>query len=529
MVSLRVVLSRFASNWSDLIGLPAWNAIRYRKEYQENVDKIIDYVLMLTNQGADLLLNKNSRRLIIWKLNEDEVESLSSQLSANKSESAYKKCVNFKYSGEKESILFNFFEVPLPERHAMEKKPDVEVISSSYSLHSYQKDIILESMCKLRSDDNPSLIIHMPTGSGKTRVAMSLISRILMERGKGLVVWLAYSEELCEQACDEFIKSWAALGDRDISVSRLYGDHEYVPIIDGLIIAGLGKLWAKCSKEPSFISKIATQVCMVIFDEAHQTVAPTYLSMLEELKLFNPSCMFVGLSATPGRTDKKESYVLSHFFDNTKITLKVNGYDSPIEYLYEMKYLSKPTFVTVKYQSDALLSYGGGLDYSDSVLVDLGNDWKRNNEIIDQAIECVKVKGHKRIVLFAASVSSAEYISAMLNVEGYKSLVLTSKSSAWSRATIISQFKEDTDEPIILCNYGILTTGFDAPKITAAIIARPTKSLVLYSQMVGRALRGTAMGGTDTAEIILLVDLNLPGSTSVIEAFDEWNDSYGWR
>ena len=108
-------------------------------------------------------------------------------------------------------------------------------------------------------------------------------------------------------------------------------------------------------------------------------------------------------------------------------------------------------------------------------------------------------------------------------------MVLTSKTPHASRSGIIESFKKESDQPIILCNYGILTTGFDAPKITAAIIARPTKSLVLYSQMVGRALRGSAMGGTDTADIILLVDLDLPGATSVIDAFEKWNDDYGWR
>jgi superfamily II DNA or RNA helicase len=77
---------------------------------------------------------------------------------------------------------------------------------------------------------------------------------------------------------------------------------------------------------------------------------------------------------------------------------------------------------------------------------------------------------------------------------------------------------------MILINYGVLTTGFDAPATSAAIIARPTRSLVLYSQMVGRATRGVKAGGNAEAEIVTVVDPHLPGFGSVAEAFKNWED-----
>lgn len=76
----------------------------------------------------------------------------------------------------------------------------------------------------------------------------------------------------------------------------------------------------------------------------------------------------------------------------------------------------------------------------------------------------------------------------------------------------------------MLCNFGVLTTGFDAPNTSAAIIARPTKSLVLYSQMVGRATRGTKAGGNETCEISTIVDTKLPGFGDMAEAFTNWED-----
>jgi hypothetical protein len=57
-----------------------------------------------------------------------------------------------------------------------------------------------------------------------------------------------------------------------------------------------------------------------------------------------------------------------------------------------------------------------------------------------------------------------------------------------------------------LCNYGVLTTGFDAPKIRAVIIARPTTSVVLYEQMIGRGMRGPLNGGTEECQVIDLQD-----------------------
>ncbi|MEH0409495.1 hypothetical protein [Streptomyces scabiei] len=77
---------------------------------------------------------------------------------------------------------------------------------------------------------------------------------------------------------------------------------------------------------------------------------------------------------------------------------------------------------------------------------------------------------------------------------------------------------------MVLCNFGVLTTGFDAPAASAAVIARPTKSLVLYSQMVGRVIRGPKAGGTDTCEIVTVVNPELPGFGDVAEAFTNWED-----
>ena len=76
-------------------------------------------------------------------------------------------------------------------------------------------------------------------------------------------------------------------------------------------------------------------------------------------------------------------------------------------------------------------------------------------------------------------------------------------------------------------NYGVLTAGFDAPRTSCVVIGRPTTSLVLYSQMVGRALRGPKSGGNRTCQIYTVADTSLPGFRSVATGFQNWEEL--WR
>jgi len=115
-------------------------------------------------------------------------------------------------------------------------------------------------------------------------------------------------------------------------------------------------------------------------------------------------------------------------------------------------------------------------------------------------------------------------MAALLSALGHQAACVSGATSSPERSRLISWFKANSPEPRLLCNYGVLTTGFDAPQTSAAIIARPTKSLVLYSQMVGRAIRGLKAGGNAAAEIVTLVDTGLPGFGDLGDAFKNWED-----
>ncbi|MCY3950048.1 MAG: helicase-related protein, partial [Acidimicrobiaceae bacterium] len=114
--------------------------------------------------------------------------------------------------------------------------------------------------------------------------------------------------------------------------------------------------------------------------------------------------------------------------------------------------------------------------------------------------------------------------SSVAGASGLQADCITGVTESARRQRAISRFKRSGRRAQVLVNYGVLTTGFDAPKASAAVIARPTMSLVLYSQMVGRVIRGPLAGGTESCEIVTVADTSLPGFGNIAEAFLNWED-----
>ena len=122
------------------------------------------------------------------------------------------------------------------------------------------------------------LVLHMPTGSGKTRTAMHVIANHLRHNSPTVVCWLAHNAELLEQAANDFEISWRNLGDRNVDLFRFWGDRQvdFRRMKDGVIVAGLSKLAALDKRKPNNVLRLADRVSLTVIDEAHQAVAPTY-------------------------------------------------------------------------------------------------------------------------------------------------------------------------------------------------------------------------------------------------------------
>ena len=377
------------------------------------------------------------------------------------------------------------------------------------------------------------VVLHMPTGAGKTRTAMHIVSRVMTEHEPAVVIWLAASAELLDQAADAFQSAWSRLGNRPIDIARFWGDYtpDISAISDGLIIAGLQKMHAWKTRDPIGVLRIARSVKLVVVDEAHQAIAPTYREVVETLAETGVYNALIGLTATPGRTWSNISADerLSEFFNGRKVMLEVEGWDNPVSFLTEQGYLAKATFRRLEVDTTPelrarLKKADTDNDYEPKVLEAIAGQEDRNILVVNEIRRLINEERHQRLILFAASVWHAETLALALTAIGIDARVVTASTGMTARTRIIKAFRRTSPNPMVLCNFGVLTMGFDAPNTSAAVIARPTKSLVLFSQMVGRATRGPRAGGNGTCTVSTVVDIHLPGFGDITEAFTNWED-----
>jgi DNA repair protein RadD len=512
----------------ELVGVQPLSILRHLGEDYDRPAILRDTLLKVRTPDS-LLRDGGSRTALLMTLARSDAERLAVHLGSTGGDPfRYLRRLSIAKNSPLESALLEWFDVDRPDEPAPET-PEPTRVQPGYALFKHQRDAVQRALGALRRDPN-RVLLHMPTGSGKTRTAMNIIAQYIRINEPGLVVWLAYSEELCSQAADEFELAWRHLGNRQVTVHRFWGSAslDIDSCHDGIVVAGLAKMYARARADIAFLSKLSDRTGLVIIDEAHQAVAETYKFVLETLVQRRRGVQLLGLSATPGRTwnDPEQDLRLAQFFSRSKVTLSTPPLN-PVDYLISEGYLAAPQFVALPYSGAPLteaqrVEIAADLDIPASVLRRLAEDQQRNLLIVRSAEALLK--RHARVLVFAATVDHARTLAIVLSARGSAASAVTSTTPRGQRQSLIERYRTPGGPPQALCNYGVLTTGFDAPSTSAALIARPTKSLVLYSQMVGRALRGPRSGGNSEAEIHTVVDLSLPGFGELGEAFLNWED-----
>ena len=403
-------------------------------------------------------------------------------------------------------------------------------------LENFQENIKSQVLNILKKSD-PSenrCILRLPTGAGKTRTAAEGIIDYWKSRPSHVswIVWIAHTEELCEQALQCFRQLWEEFGEEGttLNIYRVWGGRPLPdPNDEGVIIAGIDQLYSLIPKngdgQEDEIKRISENVGLVVVDEAHHSVAPSYNAVLNSLGLTrypdeSEQVPFVGLTATPFRASDRETNSLQRKFSNNVLwpnpgfspsdsfSDQWRDWDFVVDKLTEQKILSKPHFHYLETNSvfemdDKETKYLYEKNFLHPKLLDrVGRDTKRNLDVFKSIKEWAG-KG-RTILFFGANLNQAVMMSKFLNDNDIKSAVITGETKYGTRQSYVRMFKESKIQ--ILCNYQVLTTGFDAPKIDTIIIARPTGSRSLYEQMIGRGLRGTKFGGTDECEIITVID-----------------------
>jgi superfamily II DNA or RNA helicase len=483
----------------------------------------------------EMLMDVDSRRELLPLLPPNEANVLVAQLGLDTTGDPYEtlETLTVPRNSRRASALFDYFALAEPPQPPP-LPSSVEHVSPVHGLFPHQR-LAARRVLQALTTEPKRVLLHMPTGSGKTRTAMNVIAELLNQHEPMLVVWLAHSEELCEQAIEEFRSAWEVLGNRPVCAYRWWGEHELDPatLDDGLLVAGLAKAYAGAQRAVATIGAIAGKVGLVVIDEAHKAVAETYEHVLTMLTQAGTVTPLLGLTATPGRSwsDIAADERLADFFFRRKVTLEVEGYDSPVEYLVDKQYLARTRFDSLYYDSGDTLSsrdlreLEAALDIPTRILRALAEDEQRNLVIIHRTESMLAA--HQRLLIFAATVDHALLLATVLRARGAIANAVTGGTLPEERARVIAAYRSVDAVPRVLVNFGVLTMGFDAPRTSGAIIARPTKSLVLYSQMVGRATRGVRAGGNEEAEVVTVVDTALPGFASLTEAFYNWEDV--WR
>jgi len=468
-------------------------------------DEIIQIILRL--YGTSILEIKEFRWLFLRSLENDKLIEISKEYKKlnidNSSFITIARMIAAKPWGPSSKLLRVFKKIGFDEAYlpifkdkykATEK---VEVVTKLPELFDYQKDVISDLISTINIKKDRALL-QLPTGSGKTRIMMEAIQELTSQTTKPYtVLWLAHSEELLEQAISSFKNVWSSKGQYSATIHRLYGQYNPNDLLfsNSIIFAGLQKL-SKLDVDSDLFIEIEKNVSLIVVDEAHKIVADTYERSVSHL-INKSDAMLVGVTATPGRSYSvtPENRAFARFFNDNLITPELG--EDPINTLQDMGVLS----IVDRRVIDT------GISITDSeinalTLKKLGRLRKRNNLLMDE-IES-QVKQDKPTLVFSCSTEHSRLLTTGLVLRGITAAFVDYTKSASSRRTVIEKFRGG--EISVLVNYGILSTGFDAPEIQALVIARPTTSLILYSQMIGRGLRGPKVGGNKEVTLIDVKD-----------------------
>jgi superfamily II DNA or RNA helicase len=410
--------------------------------------------------------------------------------------------------------------VGIPEGPAID---DIDPYVPLPPLHDFQEELKQRLLEVLNAAPGANRgLLSLPTGAGKTLTAVEALSEWWADDDvdRGFVLWIAQSEELCEQAVQAFREVWIDRGwkcheRRTLRLNRVWGNRSVPDTPGGIVVASIQKLYqamgsSSAGVQASFAA-LAEMTRAVVVDEAHHATAPQYLAVLRRFGIAfgdreESRAPLIGLTATPYRgAGAEENQRLARYF--SKNLLIPAGMEDPIGelrgrgILSEVKHTSMETgrrFALSTTEEQQFERFGR---LPDSFVRKVGGDAARNRMILNLLL---KLDRASPTLFFGCSIDHAIATAVLLRRNGRTAAAVSADTRRATRRYLIEQFRQGWLQ--FLCNFGVLTTGFDAPKVEAVVIARPTDSPVLYEQMIGRGMRGPANGGTTDCMVIDLVD-----------------------
>ncbi|TKJ11622.1 DEAD/DEAH box helicase [Halomonas sp. 15WGF] len=340
------------------------------------------------------------------------------------------------------------------------------------SLRPYQTEAVKRVVSHFRATSSPAVVV-LPTGSGK-----SLVIAELARLARGRVLVLAHVRELVEQ---NHAKYQAYGLEADIFSAGLKRKEASRQVVFGSVQSVVRNL--EQFNDASFT--------LLVIDECHRVSLEedsSYRQVIEHLRSQNPQLKILGLTATPFRLGQGFIYHRHHhgmvrgseesFFADCV-------FEQPLRLMVKQGFLAAPKRLDMAiegYDFSALAPSSSGLFREEELnRVVAGN--RATPGIIAQVVEYAADR--QGVMIFAATVAHAEEIMGYLPAE--QAALITGATASAERTALIDAFK--ARQLKYLVNVAVLTTGFDAPHVDLIAILRPTESVSLYQQIVGRGLR----------------------------------------
>ncbi|EGQ9458687.1 DEAD/DEAH box helicase [Vibrio parahaemolyticus] len=341
-----------------------------------------------------------------------------------------------------------------------------------YTLRPYQADSVKAVIHYFRKHSTPAVIV-LPTGAGK-----SLVIAELARLAKGRVLVLAHVKELVEQN---------------------HAKYEGYGLKGAIFSAGLGRketdqqvVFASVQSVVRNLDSFKNQFSLLVIDECHRVPDDknsSYQKVITHLRELNPGIKVLGLTATPYRLGMGWIY---QYHTRGQVRTEESRFFRDCIFELPIRYLLDENFLTPARMMDApVLSYdfsqlkpantGRYKEAEMDMVIDKAK--RATPQIVEQIIQYARER--KGVMIFAATVRHAQEIHGLLR-EGETAIVIGDTPTP-ERDAIIQAFKNR--EIKYLVNVSVLTTGFDAPHVDLIAILRPTESVSLYQQIVGRGLR----------------------------------------
>lgn len=327
-------------------------------------------------------------------------------------------------------------------------------------LRPYQANAIAEARDAFRT--NRAVLFQLPTGGGKTVTASTVVHGAAQKRNR--VWWLTHRRELAGQASRTF---------HDLGIPHGLIQSGNVSDANALVqVASIQTIARRLSALP--------EPALIVFDEAHHIGAAQWDTVFNHY----PRAKILGLTATPWRLDGQG---LGKWFGHM------------IEGPTVRQLIDEGSLCDFRLFAPSVPDLSG--------VATLAGDYKSGAlaKAMDRPVIVGSAIGHyrtlcagKRAVVFAAGVENSKSIVAQFNGAGIPAEHVDGSMSTQERDAIVERFRRG--QTLILSNADLFGEGFDVPAIEAVILLRPTKSLSLYLQQVGRALR--PMAGKSEAIIL---------------------------